>query len=382
MGKILWITYDWSSDLGGKGRVTTAWINALRACGHGVTLLDLEIGGRDPGATVARRGLDPDASLEVRFVKRLSRVAPTVVAFFKTRSFDAVILGAAPNIDMVVFALIKVLRLAPGTTILRVEHTNTFEYLRRSRYRVPYGLVSKMLWRRFDAMIVPTNGIKRLFAERYGVPSARLMKVHWPVVGEEIEALAVKPVEEEIFAPDRKHKILISIMRFSRQDKDFGTILRAFRIISAKTQAVLVLLGQGDSAYVEKTTDELGLEGKVHVLGFRKNPFSYLAKSDAFLFASRYEGFPLILPEAMASGCPVIATDTDFGPGEAIVDGESGFLVPVGDYDAMAERALRILENDDLRKQFVENGKQRARNWRIDASSREFTDYVAHTLYR
>jgi glycosyltransferase involved in cell wall biosynthesis len=73
--------------------------------------------------------------------------------------------------------------------------------------------------------------------------------------------------------------------------------------------------------------------------GFAANPWPYYAAADLFVLSSDYEGFPLVLIEALRSGLPIVSTDCESGPREILEGGSYGTLVPVGDAQALA-RAL------------------------------------------
>ena len=82
---------------------------------------------------------------------------------------------------------------------------------------------------------------------------------------------------------------------------------------------------------------KLKLQHCVYVLGWKKNVLTYLKKASLFVFASHYEGFGLVLLEAMGAGLPVISTDTPYGPSEILDNGKFGVLLPMKTPDRMAQ---------------------------------------------
>jgi glycosyltransferase involved in cell wall biosynthesis len=113
----------------------------------------------------------------------------------------------------------------------------------------------------------------------------------------------------------------------------------------------LVIIGDGPCrAEIEKQVCQLGLGGHVHFLGSREDVPSVLAACDVGALTSRTEGFPNAILEYMAAGLPTTATDVGGIP-EVLVDGETGFLVPAGDVEAIANRLSRLLGNAALRSE-------------------------------
>ncbi len=157
-------------------------------------------------------------------------------------------------------------------------------------------------------------------------------------------------------------KLLIHASNF-RPVKCVTDVIRIFAKVRQNIKARLLLLGTGigiEDARV--AASDLGVEKDVLFLGKQVNSDVCLATSDLFLLPSSQESFGLAALEAMAYGVPVIATKVGGIP-EVVEDGETGYLLPVGDVDAMAARALEILTNDDLAKRMGDNGKARAQKY-------------------
>jgi glycosyltransferase involved in cell wall biosynthesis len=126
--------------------------------------------------------------------------------------------------------------------------------------------------------------------------------------------------------------------------KDFLTLLRAFARIKDETGAELWILGEGEERpSLQREIAALQLQSSVCLPGFVHNPLAFMARANAFVLSSRWEGFGNVLTEAMACGTPVISTDCPHGPGEILQGGRWGDLVPVGDVVALAEAMRRSL---------------------------------------
>lgn len=127
--------------------------------------------------------------------------------------------------------------------------------------------------------------------------------------------------------------------------------------VMAKTHFVLV----GDGALrqeIEAQAAQLGLNGRVHLLGDRSHAARITAGFDVAVLASLHEGLPNAVMEAMAAGVPVVATAVG-GTRELIADGETGFLVPPANAEALARRILSVLQNPDWSALMAAQGRQR-----------------------
>src|SRR5262249_10688480 len=102
----------------------------------------------------------------------------------------------------------------------------------------------------------------------------------------------------------------------------------------------------------------LGINDRVHLLGERDDAALIVAGFDVAVLASLHEGLPNTVMEAMAAGAPVVATAVG-GTTELITDGETGFLAPPADAEALARRSLDALRNPDLSARMAERGRQR-----------------------
>jgi len=147
-----------------------------------------------------------------------------------------------------------------------------------------------------------------------------------------------------------------------RKVKRIEDVLEIFLRVQKKVSARLVMLGDGpERPMAEAFVREHNLEDSVFFIGHVANVEEAFGAIDLFLLPSETESFGVAALEALASEVPVIASHAGGLP-EVVVDGEMGYLRPVGDVDGMAERAIEILSNDELR---VRMGKA-GRAWAIE----------------
>lgn len=160
--------------------------------------------------------------------------------------------------------------------------------------------------------------------------------------------------------------IITHISNF-RPVKRVGDVLKVFVEVRKKIPAKLLLVGDGpDRSNLEKTAEEYGVSDDVICIGKIKNPIEPLRISDIFLLPSETESFGLAALEAMASGVPVIASNSGGLP-EVIEHGASGFLHEVGDTESMANSALHMLQNAERLAEFRKQAKARSEVFHIDS---------------
>ncbi len=225
---------------------------------------------------------------------------------------------------------------------------NTFSVTRRhaggGRARLVNALLPPLA-RRADALVAVSNGVARDFARVAGLEPRRVQTIYNPVISETLFAQAALPAAHP-WLDSRRGDDLPVILASGRltPQKDFATLLHAFRRVAQLHPARLIILGEGDGREgLEALVTRLGLDAWVTLPGFVANPYSFLARAHAFALSSRWEGLPTVLIEALALGVPVVATDCPSGPREILAGGRYGQLVPVGDSAALTRALLETL---------------------------------------
>ncbi|MFK2820367.1 N-acetyl-alpha-D-glucosaminyl L-malate synthase BshA [Flavobacteriaceae sp. LMIT009] len=152
-------------------------------------------------------------------------------------------------------------------------------------------------------------------------------------------------------------RVITHISNF-RKVKRIDDIIHVFYEIQKEISATLMMVGEGpEKEPAEMLCEKLGIEDRVKFLGNSGEIDKILCFSDLFLLPSETESFGLAALEAMASGVPVISSNTGGIP-EVNIDGVSGFLSDVGDIQSMTKNALQILKDDKTLEEFKTNAKK------------------------
>jgi len=149
------------------------------------------------------------------------------------------------------------------------------------------------------------------------------------------------------------------VARLEYQKNPQCMVRAARRVVGQLSGTHFLLVGVGALSHqVVGLALKYGVEGNIHLLGARHDVPGLLPQFDVFALPSRFEGLPLCFAEAMACGLPVVGTDV-VGVNEIVVDGETGYLVPSDDHEALAERIVELLRDEDLRRRMGEAGRRR-----------------------
>ena len=191
-----------------------------------------------------------------------------------------------------------------------------------------------------------------------------------------------KALEEPKDLP--KTKYILALQRLKEDKKDARCLIEAFSIISKNPLAKafsLYIIGDGeDRESLQELINKLGLEKRITLMGYRANPYPYLAKSDIFVLSSKSEGFNISLIEAMILGRNLISTNCKTGTSEALDYGRAGRLVAVSDSKAMAEAIIDCISNEEENQRLREHAKSYVLNFEIDGVLKEIYKLVEETI--
>ena len=209
------------------------------------------------------------------------------------------------------------------------------------------AVLSERFVSRFSSGIITVSEADRVLALRYRVVRRRGMTVVHN---------GIRDTSEQSHPGDTGEARIAMVARFVPQ-KDQGLLLKA--LAGNQTPFQIYFIGEGPSqTEVKDLARELGLDGQVNFLGAVNNVNHILAGVNIFVLITKWEGFPISILEAMRASLPVIASDVG-GVREAVVDGETGFLVSRRNLVVLRGRLQQLMNNPELRNKMGEAGRKR-----------------------
>lgn len=272
----------------------------------------------------------------------------------------------------------ELMRLRPDITIsLLRREINFIDDIKDGSRKIGELHVNRANYRNFEAG--DANFIKNLFA-KFWMRSlvSKLKKLdHFVVLTHEdrqawpeLPNISVIP-DPLSFVPTLHstltEKRVIAVGRYVYQ-KGFDLLLQAWASIERQhPDWQLVVFGDGDRTSYERQMEELGVDaGRCHLNGPTSNIQQEYANSSLFVFSSRFEGFGMVLVEAMACGLPVVSYACPCGPKDIVRDGEDGLLVENGNVEALASALSRLMSDESLRHSMSQAGRKNVQRFSME----------------
>jgi glycosyltransferase involved in cell wall biosynthesis len=201
-----------------------------------------------------------------------------------------------------------------------------------------------------DALAVLTEADERDY--RALLPGTRVVRIPNAVPG----------LPGPVASPDAK--VIVAAGRLNRQ-KGFDLLLTAFApVAAAHPEWQLRIYGRGrERAALRAQIEAAGLYEQAFLMGPAERLGEELAKGSVFVLSSRFEGFGIVLVEAMGKGLAAVSFDCPRGPGEIVTDGRDGVLVPDGDVAALSRALLAVIEDPERRARLAAAGRETARRY-------------------
>ncbi len=166
---------------------------------------------------------------------------------------------------------------------------------------------------------------------------------------------------------DQDAKVVVAAGRLTRQ-KGFDLLIRAFSSVAARRPDwSLRIFGDGPQQdELQRLIGDLGLTRSVHLMGRTSQMHEQMVRASVYALSSRFEGFGMVVIEAMAAGLPVVSFDCPRGPADIITHGTDGLLVPAEDVRALAAGLLTLIDDEQLRRSMAQQARATARRYSMD----------------
>jgi glycosyltransferase involved in cell wall biosynthesis len=213
-----------------------------------------------------------------------------------------------------------------------------------------------------NRIITISKELQYILEKNYQIEKTKLKTIYNGIDLEKIKELSKELIEDnqKIF----ENKNLIKFITVGRlvESKAQNVLIESFSIVkNFVPNSKLIIIGKGPlKKDLKKLIKSKGLNNDILLLGFKKNPFKYIANSDIFILSSKFEGLPMVLLEALACEVPIISTNCSTGPEEILDNNKYGFLVNVMDSKDMAEKMVFLAKNPKIREEYSKKSAVRA----------------------
>jgi GalNAc-alpha-(1->4)-GalNAc-alpha-(1->3)-diNAcBac-PP-undecaprenol alpha-1,4-N-acetyl-D-galactosaminyltransferase len=333
-----------SLGAGGAERVATTLCNAWAARGDQVTLVPTFSGGGKPFYEVSNNVkliyladlVGSTGKTPLNYIRRLFALRSLIA-----REKADVVISFLPNVN--VAAIVSSASLS--VPVICCERSDPS--VRNLSFF--WKMACRFAYRYADVLVVQTNAVANSIGNIF--PHLK-----------EVRTIA-NPLPNGVISLKKEvasgtQKALLSLGRLS-DVKQVAAILNAFAsVASDHPDWVLHIYGDGPlRAQLRSHIYTLCLQNRAFLMGRTDTPWQVMAKADAFVMASKYEGFPNALLEAMAIGLPCVTFDCPSGPREISMDGKVALLVSLNDEQALAQALQQLMGDADLRQTLGENAR-------------------------
>jgi len=298
---------------------------------------------------LSKRGRMDFFRLAIRLANLIAKERPSLIVSFLTYTNYLTVLArflSRKNIPVV---------LSERSILSIALRHGKFYLLKRNLMYLLYPHVARI--------IAISKGVKKDLLNFFSLNSEKVSVIYNAIDTAVIERLKREEVDHLWF--QKNIPVLVACGRLIHH-KNHAILIKSFAKLHG-IDARLIILGEGEERNsLVKLIYKLGVQHKVVLFGFQKNPFKFIARSTVFIHPSDWEGFGNVIIEAMACGVPVISTRCPSGPNEIITNEVNGLLIPVGDVDALATATMRLLKDDQLRERLIEAGRKRANDFKLE----------------
>lgn len=277
-------------------------------------------------------------------LKKFFKNRKLVKAYFSKLHNETIIVQSFPNAFLYFLAMKK----KNENKIINVEHVHYFYYNKLLR------ILRYFVYRKYNNVCVLTNADKKQYDK---------LKIHASCIPNAIDF----SVFLKIGINAKRRNTIVGVGRLEKQ-KNFSSLIRVFYKAHQKhPDWTLEIYGKGNlHDELESQIKDLEISEDAKLMGVSNEINKVFQESGIFVLSSLYEGFPMVIVEAMASGCPVVSFDCPNGPSDLIENKKNGLLVENQNEEKLYESILQMIENPDFRKICAANALKSVKKYSIE----------------
>ena len=273
--------------------------------------------------------------LIARLIVFIKRVIKTY-AFIKSHNPDVVV---SFMINTNILTMIALTLLRRNIKVVLTEHNVRGPREARLFEKYITNFMTRHLYKKADQIIAVSEGVKNELETL--IPNEQILVIDNPIDVENLKNLSLEEIPKLL----KNKNYILGVGRLSRA-KGVDLLIEAFYIITNNISGLhLVIVGDGEEMQnLKKLAETYHLQDKIYFLGFQDNPYKFMKNTKCFVLSSRWEGFGLVLAEALICGAKVVSFDCKSGPRRILENGKYGKLVECFDVKKLAESIKSTLE--------------------------------------
>ena len=294
---------------------------------------------------------------------------------------DMLIRKVQPNVVLAqdyfasAIALLTKKYLSKGLKVIASAHNEFSKSLQVDKHRDLHAALIQHCFNEANGIIAISQGAAEDLTSCFGVRPDMITVINGPIDLEEIENLAKEPVMETNWFSEEV-PIVLFLGRITPQ-KGLVYLLQATALARKLQKFRCVIIGDGEQRKeLELLARKLDIAEDVLFLKIQDNPYKFLCRATCFVLPSVFDGMPCVIQEAMACGCPVIATDCASGVRELLGEGRRGVLVPPKAPHAMVDAILEVIRKSKLRQELIQTGLRYVKQFATERIVGQYEDFV------
>jgi N-acetylgalactosamine-N,N'-diacetylbacillosaminyl-diphospho-undecaprenol 4-alpha-N-acetylgalactosaminyltransferase len=230
------------------------------------------------------------------------------------------------------------------------------------------SLLARLMYNRCHANVALTQEMEELIVSKHKLDN--VVTIPNPVNVAEI-------CEKSNDSIDLDFEYIIAIGQYENGIKQFDKLISAYANSElSEKQIHLVIVGDGNTAMLEKVVELCNVTDFVHLIGYQNNPFKYLKKAKFLVLSSKNEGMPNVILEALVCEVPVVSFDCPCGPGTIIKDKENGILVENQNWEKLSEAMNEFVNDEKLYQYCKQNAKESIGPFMLDTIGNQWLDLM------